>query len=146
MYTIEYKLKDISYQYPMIDPKKKIKEPKDIFIAFKEIIGNLVKEHMFAIWLNTDKRINGFEIISIGDLKSCIVTPREVFRSAIINNCDSIILAHNHPSGNLEPSREDILITQKLVECGKIIGIGIIDHIIFSLDGYYALSEKHNLF
>jgi len=71
-----------------------------------------------------------------------LVHPREVFRGAIVATCANIILAHNHPSGNLEPSREDISITQKLVEAGKIVDISVLDHIIFGDDGYTSFVEK----
>lgn len=71
-----------------------------------------------------------------------MVHPREVFRGAIVATCANIILAHNHPSGNLEPSREDISITQKLVEAGKIVDISVLDHIIFGDDGYTSFVEK----
>jgi DNA repair protein RadC len=71
-----------------------------------------------------------------------LVHPREVFRGAIVATCANIILAHNHPSGNLEPSREDISITKKLVEAGKIVDISVLDHIIFGDDGYTSFVEK----
>ena len=71
-----------------------------------------------------------------------MVHPREVFRGAIVATCANIIIAHNHPSGNLEPSKEDISITKKLVEAGKIIDISVLDHIIFTDDGFTSFEER----
>ena len=82
-------------------------------------------------WLSSSNVVTGFEIISEGLLNSSLVHPREVFRGAIVATCANIILAHNHPSGNPDPSSEDIAITRKLVEAGKILDISVFDHIIF---------------
>ena len=93
-------------------------------------------------WLNSANVVTGFEIVSEGTLNSSVVHPREVFRGAIIATCANIIIAHNHPSGNLEPSQEDISITKKLVEAGKIIEITVFDHIIFADNSYTSFVEK----
>ena len=84
----------------------------------------------------------GYEIITEGLLNSSLVHPREVFRGAIVATCASVILMHNHPSNNLEPSREDISITKQIVEAGKIIGIPVHDHIIFTNESYTSLTER----
>ena len=83
-----------------------------------------------------------YENISIGNLNSSVVHPREVFKVAIDNNSANIIVLHNHPSGNPEPSNEDISITKKLVESGKILGIEIFDHIIIAGNQYLSFVEK----
>lgn len=98
-------------------------------------------EKFIVFWLSTSNKVTGFEIISTGSLNASVIYPREVFRGAIVNNCANIILAHNHPSGNLEPSQEDITLTKKLVECGNTMEIKIFDHIIFG-DGYSSLAER----
>lgn len=101
-----------------------------------------MKEKFIVIWLSSANIVVGFEIISEGNLNSSIVHPREVFRGAIVATCANIIIAHNHPSGNPEPSREDINITKKLVEAGKIIDVNLFDHIIFAEDKYTSLLES----
>jgi DNA repair protein RadC len=95
-----------------------------------------------VIWLNTANRVSGFEILSEGTLNTSVVHPREVFRGAIVATCAGIILAHNHPSGNPEPSPEDLQITRQIVEAGRIIGIPVHDHIIFADKTYTSFSEQ----
>jgi len=101
-----------------------------------------VRERFVVFWLSSANIVTGFEIISEGNLNSSIVHPREVFRGAIVATCANIIIAHNHPSGNPEPSREDINITKKLVEAGKIIDVTVFDHIIFAEGKYTSLIES----
>ena len=101
-----------------------------------------VKERFVVFWLSSANIVTGFEIISEGNLNSSIVHPREVFRGAIVATAANILIAHNHPSGNPEPSREDINITKKLVEAGKIIDVSVFDHIIFAEDKYTSLVES----
>jgi len=98
---------------------------------------------VFAILcLNTKNKVAGAHIISQGSLSSSIVHPREVFKAAIANNAASIILAHNHPSGDPEPSREDIETTHRLVNAGNILGINVLDHIIIGDGRYISLKEQ----
>lgn len=96
------------------------------------------KEHFVMICLDTKNHLI-YEDISIGTLNSSLVHPREVFKSAIINNSSHIVVAHNHPSGDLTPSQADILTTRKLIEAGKIIGINLVDHLIISKLGYKSI-------
>lgn len=101
-----------------------------------------VKERFVVFWLNTANVVTGFEVISEGLLNSSLVAPREVFRGAIVATCANIILAHNHPSGNTDASQEDISITKKLVEAGKIIDISVFDHIIFAENSYTSFVSR----
>jgi DNA repair protein RadC len=101
-----------------------------------------VRERFVVFWLSSANNVTGFEIISEGTLNTSLVHPREVFRGAIVASCANIIIAHNHPSGNPEPSKEDISITQKLVDAGKLIEISVFDHIIFTDDAYTSFVEK----
>ena len=144
--TITWKIRDASEVYsdfPNVDAKSltKISCPEDLYQQFKFLFENEVVEKFIVFWLSTSNKVTGFEIISAGSLNASVVYPREVFRGAIVNNCANIILAHNHPSGNIEPSQEDITLTKKLVECGKTMEINIFDHIIFG-DGYTSLVER----
>jgi DNA repair protein RadC len=123
-------------------PKKKITSPRDFFDLFNPIFKEEPVEIFIVAWLSTANRIIGFEKVSVGNLNSSIVDPRSVFRSAIVANSASIIVAHNHPSGNQEPSEEDISITKKLVESGKVLGVHVFDHIIFAEETYTSFVER----
>ena len=97
---------------------------------------------VFAILcLNTKNKVAGAHIISQGSLSASIVHPREVFKAALLNNSASIILAHNHPSGDPEPSREDVKTTKRLVEAGEILGIRVLDHVIIG-EQYLSMKEE----
>lgn len=127
-----------------VKEKNKICSPQDVCQLFMENMRYLKKEYFNVILLNTKNRIIDVVNISIGNLNSSIVHPREVFIEAIKRSCASMILVHNHPSGDSKPSKEDINITKRLVEGGKIIGIGILDHIIIG-DGKYVSFREQGL-
>lgn len=99
------------------------------------------EEYMYMICMNTKNRIIGVFEISHGNVNSSIVGTREVFQKALLANAVSIILMHNHPSGDCTPSRQDVEITKRLVEAGKILGVEVLDHIIVG-DTYTSLKEK----
>ena len=99
------------------------------------------EEYMYMICMNTKNKIIGVFEISHGNVNSSIVGTREVFQKALLANAVSIILMHNHPSGDCTPSREDVEVTKRLVEAGKILGIQVLDHIIVG-DTYTSLKEK----
>jgi len=120
----------------------KITSPQDLAEIFIPLLKDEIKEHFIVVCLNTSNQIIKYETISIGNLNSSIVHPREVFKVAIENNSANIFLIHNHPSGNLEPSNEDIKITKKLVEAGKIFEIRVFDHIIVAGDNYTSFIEQ----
>ncbi|MCD5410663.1 MAG: DNA repair protein RadC [Clostridiales bacterium] len=121
----------------------KIKSPDDVSNIIMENMRYLKKEHFSILLLNTKNELIVVENISVGSLNSSIVHPREVFVKAIKRNSSSIILAHNHPSGDPTPSNEDVQVTKRLVEAGKLIGIAVIDHIIIGDGVYCSLKEKH---
>jgi DNA repair protein RadC len=121
-----------------------IKNPDTVFKEMRDI-KSWNKEAFVGFYLDTRSKVISREIISIGILNSTIVHPREVFRTAIIRNANAIIIAHNHPSGNFEPSIKDVEITKQLKESGEIIGIKLFDHVIVSKDGYYSFSQEGKL-
>ena len=121
---------------------KKITSPQDVADIFIPLIKDEVKEQFIVVCLNSANKIIKHEIISIGNLNSSVVHPREIFKVAIENNSASIILMHNHPSGNPEPSNEDISITKKIVESGKIMDIPVFDHIIIAGNSFTSFVEK----
>ncbi len=100
------------------------------------------KEYFKIILLDTKNNIKKVSEISVGSLNSSIVHPREVFSEAVVNSASSIILVHNHPSGESEPSHEDIALTNRLDECGKILGIKVLDHIIIGDGVFYSFKEE----
>jgi len=115
--------------------------PEDIFKLCADIRDSK-KEHFVAFYLDTQNRLIERQIISIGTLNASLVHPREVFEPAVTHHSASIIVAHNHPSGNLEPSPEDREITKRLKESGEILGIELSDHIIVSKSGYFSFRQK----
>ncbi|CCC57860.1 RadC family protein [Caloramator australicus] len=125
--------------------KIKITSPKDVFNLIGEDMRYLKREFLRVIFLNTKNIVIDIKDISIGSLNSSIVHPREVFSEAIRRSSSSIIICHNHPSGDPEPSMEDINITKRLFEVGKLVGIELLDHIIIGDGCYISLKEK-NLF
>ncbi len=114
-----------------------ITTPKDVFDLLKNDLGNKKKEHFKILSLNTRKKLISIDDISVGILDSSIAHPREIFKPAIQNSAASIILVHNHPSGDPTPSQDDIKMTERLIEAGKIMGIEIDDHVIIS-DNLFA--------
>ena len=119
-----------------------IKNPETVVKAIRTSIKDKAKEHFKLILLNTRNKIIGLSTISIGTLTTSLVHPREVFKDAIVHSAASVVLAHNHPSGDPEPSEDDLKITKKLVESGKILGIEVIDHIIIGKNNFYSFREK----
>ena len=100
------------------------------------------KEHFIAVTLDGASRVIDSHIVSIGTINQSLVHPREVFYPAITDRAAAIIIAHNHPSGQLHPSEADRRITHRLKDAGKLIGIDIIDHIILAPDGYYSFQDE----
>jgi DNA repair protein RadC len=119
-----------------------VKSPQDIFNHYRSLFRDQVRERFVVFWLNSSNKVVGFEVVTEGLLNSSLVHPREVFRGAIIATAASVIIAHNHPSENMEPSREDIAITKQIVEAGKIVGIPVQDHIIFAGESYTSMMER----
>lgn len=118
---------DTEYDYGDYD----IKNPQAVVKAIRANIKDMKKEHFVIIPLNTRNKIIGKVInISIGTLNASLVHPREVFKEAISRAASSVVIAHNHPSGEPEPSEEDIKITRRLIDAGRLLGIEVLDHII----------------
>ena len=120
----------------------KIEHPIHAYHLVKEEIQNEKREILVAILLDVKGYVICHQIVSIGTLTSTMVHPREVFYPAIRHKAASMILIHNHPSGDLTPSKEDLETTEQLVEAGEVIGIPLKDHIIVSMQGYLSLKQK----
>lgn len=123
----------------------KIKDAGDCIHLLKSLIKNRDQEHFIAIYLNGAHEVLTYSIVTIGLLNSTQVHPREVFRPAFICAAASVIVAHNHPSDNLSPSKEDIRVTESLGSAAKILGINLLDHIIFTAEGNYISLKEKNL-
>lgn len=128
---------------PSIGRSMVIRTAKEVYEYLKEM-RDLPKECLRGLYLNSQYRLIHDEVISIGSLTSNIIHPREVFRPAIEYMAAAVILAHNHPSGNAEPSNADIEITKQILEAGTIMGIDVLDHIIITKDKFTSIPEKYN--
>jgi DNA repair protein RadC len=121
-----------------------IKTPEDAHNELKEKARGLQKEYFWAIFLDTRNQVIRTTAISMGSLDSSIVHPREVFKEAIAASAASVIAAHNHPSGNPEPSQDDIKLSRRLKEAGELVGIDLVDHIIIG-DGRFISLKREGL-
>jgi len=132
---------ELSKRYIIENKNIRITSSRDVY---EELIPYKDKqqEYFLTLYLDGANRLINTEIISIGTLNQSLVHPREVFAYAIEKRCASIIIAHNHPSGILEASLSDINITKRLQEAGKILGIDILDHIIFTKEGFYSFEKE----
>ena len=121
----------------------KIKNASDI-LKYSKDYQNLDKEVFVCYYLGTKNQILKREIMSMGILDASIIHPREIFKSAILFSASRIILSHNHPSGDVTPSEEDLNLTKKIIEAGDIIGIEILDHVIVGKDNKYWSYREDN--
>jgi DNA repair protein RadC len=114
---------------------------KDVVAQLQEL-RTMKKEHFVALYLNARNQLIHKETVSVGTLNASLIHPREVFKSAIDQLAASVILAHNHPSGSAEPSEDDLEVTKRLKEAGKILGVEVLDHVIVTKNSYCSLKEK----
>ena len=112
--------------------------------AFKSSFKNLKQEKLLAIFLDTKKCLINYKTLFIGTIDKTIMHPREIFNEAIKYSASGIIIMHNHPSGSLNPSKEDINTTKNLIESGKLLGIPVIDSIITNGEEYYSFNDENN--
>jgi DNA repair protein RadC len=130
-----------------VDEKSRpiLKSPEDVAAAVRSQLKGKKKEHFLVICLDTRNRLINCRPVSIGSLDTSIVHPREVFREAVSSSAASVIFVHNHPSGDPEPSKEDIELTRRLAKAGEIVGIDVLDHVIVCDKSHSSLKAK-NLF
>ncbi|NLM62815.1 MAG: DNA repair protein RadC [Mollicutes bacterium] len=114
-----------------------------VYKYYKNILMDKKQEHFYCLYLDSDKKVIENKLIFKGTLNQSLVHPREIFREAYLLSASDIICLHNHPSGNVLPSEEDIIVTERLVEVGRLLGINVIDHIIIGKDNYYSFYENH---
>lgn len=116
-----------------------------VYNYYKNKLNNNKQEHFYCIYLDNNKRVIKDKLLFLGGLNFSMVNPREVFKEAYLVNASAIICVHNHPSGNVLPSMQDIEITNKLIEIGNLLGIKIVDHIIIGKDKYYSFLQNHDI-
>ena len=108
-------------------------------------LAGVDREYFGLLLLDTKNRVIGINTVSVGDLCSTLVHPREVFKPAVLSNAASVLLFHNHPSGNLDPSPEDIAVTNRICEAGRIMGIDVVDHVVLGDKGNFVSLRNKNL-
>ena len=118
---------------------------RELFDRYHARFKSATREHFFALHLNSKNRLIREVLVSIGSLNTSVVHPREVFAPAVRDSAAALIFFHNHPSGDPAPSREDNECTRRLVKAGRILGIRVLDHIVFGHDGYFSFSDEGSL-
>lgn len=130
------------YNYKMIDNDLKCNSARKIYEYFKNELYDEKQECFYCLYLDSNKKLIDKKLLFKGTLNKSLVHPREIFKEAYLSSCAYIICIHNHPSGNVIPSNEDIILTDNLVKIGKLQGIYIIDHIIVGKNGYFSFYEN----
>ena len=124
----------------------RIHSSKDVFLDMKYYLNNKKQEYFYCLYLNNKNQIIERKLLFMGTVNKSIVHPREVFKYAYLTSASSIICVHNHPSGDITPSNEDIFLTKSLIEIGKVQNIPVLDHIIMSDSNYYSMADNMELF
>lgn len=125
-------------------PPQAVRGPDDV-VRILPRLRREQREHFVVVLLNARHEVMRIETVSIGSLNASIVHPREVFKPAVVESAASIVLVHNHPSGDPEPSEEDLSITKRLVEVGELLGIGVLDHVIVAGRGVVSFRARQLL-
>lgn len=128
----------------LLYPQRSIRKPEDAAELFQKLVGDSEcdREVFGVLTLDTKNQPNAFQVISMGTLNASLVHPREVFKICMLTNAASFMCFHNHPSGNPDPSPEDVEITKRLRDCGTLLGIELIDHIITGHGRFFSLKER----
>lgn len=126
------------------DKNIKLNNSKDIYEYIKEKLIYKKQEYFYCLYLDNNNKLIEDKLLFIGTLNKANVHPREIFKYAYLNNSSKIVLAHNHPSGNTLPSKEDIYLTKNIIEIGKIQDVHVIDHLIIGNNNYYSLYDNND--
>lgn len=129
-----------------LPPEQIVDTPKKAYLLVKEELQHLTQETLVCLYLNAKSELIAKKTISVGTLSQTIINPRDIFKWAFKLSSMAIVLIHNHPSGNPEPSQPDILMTQKIVQAAKIVDLLIVDHIIVGKNRYFSFQEHNMLF
>ena len=132
-------VRERTFTFPTRD---QVRSPTDAAVILRAYFEDRDREEFLVVFLDTANTLVGIHVASVGGLAASIVEPRQVFKAAVLANAAAVLLAHNHPSGNPEPSREDVAVTRQLVEAGKVMGIPVHDHLIVTDHGHTSLAER----
>jgi DNA repair protein RadC len=124
-----------------INGRTKVTSSREVFDLFR-FLANETKEHFMALHMDSKNRILCMDHVSSGSLNASIVHPREVFKTCLLSSATAVLFLHNHPSGNPDPSREDLELTSRLKDAGALLGIRVLDHIIIGEDRYVSLADQ----
>ena len=122
--------------------RDQVTSSKDAIEIFQPILGDHLHEEFWILFLNRANRIIGKQPVSTGGMSGTVVDPKIIFKAALDNKASSVILCHNHPSGNTRPSEADIRLTRNLVEAGKVLEISVIDHVIVTQSGFFSFADE----
>lgn len=123
-------------------PPPRINGPEDIYRAVAPVVRDADREHFFSILLSTKNHVLAVELVSVGSLSSSLVHPREVLKPALLRSAAALVVVHNHPSGDVEPSNEDVEFTQRLQKACEILGIRFLDHVIVANGDFTSLKAR----
>lgn len=121
--------------------RPEIREPSGVADLFRRLFKSEDREIFAVFLLDVKNKPMGVHVAGVGGVDLCVVDPREVYRAAVMMSASAIIVAHNHPSGSPSPSKEDIELTERLMKVSKILGVGLLDHVIVADDSYYSFAE-----
>lgn len=140
-----------SYSFGTIKVEAEIEECSDTVATLSHIeerykwLEKKQKEHLYALYLNNDNRVIGDKLISLGQSMQTSLDLRDVTRTAVLTDASAVILAHNHPSGNCEPTDSDLSATQEIQKCLERFGVQLLDHVIISRNGSYSMKRENKL-
>jgi len=140
-----YELKVVRERKQGYGRMRQARDASQVYEAFRDEFGRLDREMFIALLLDGKNQVLGFNVVSVGSLTATLVHPREVFKPAILANAAALILVHNHPSGDPEPSAEDRAITDRLRQAADLIGIKIPDHVVIGDGSFRSFAEEHLL-
>lgn len=140
----QYSLKLVKEKAAEYDAPKYVKTSEDVVRVCKEVLGlhEKAEESLVCLDLNTKSAVIAIRVVSVGTINSSLVHPREVFKGALMSNANSIIIAHNHPSGETEPSVSDHIVTKELLKAGDLLQVKLLDHLIIGQDSYYSYLDS----
>ncbi len=132
-------VRETTFHFPT---REQVRSPADVAAVLGEYFAGRDREEFVVAFLDTANTLTGLHVASVGGLAVSIVEPRQVFKAAVLANASAIVCGHNHPSGNPEPSREDVAVTKQLVEAGRLMGVPVHDHVIIAGAGFTSLAER----
>jgi DNA repair protein RadC len=137
-----YELKIIRERKQGYGSIRRIRDAAQVYDAFREDFSELDREMFLTLLLDGKNQVLGFNIVSVGSLTAALVHPREVFTPALLGNAAAVILVHNHPSGDPEPSAEDRALTARLRQVGDLVGIRVLDHVVVGDGSFVSMAER----